>query len=326
MLNNYKEKRIIGMTADLKKSVYLQDFRDKAGKFDSRFDKTTKMSFGGKFIQHGISEANMCGIAIGLAIAGKRPYAATFSTFMLHQLANIHMANYMDLPVTIITTHTGVGVGEDGPTHQMLDASLLKNFQNTRTFEPCNAIETYELLKARYNRTRTVDYFRLTRQKVKVFKLPYKINSKTIDIGAGLFKNKNGIEPKKYIIASGATVWEALEAQKILANKYKIFVDVINIYSIDAPNLGEWLRNNIHSDKDIFTFQDAYPQCLCDVVSSVLCGYKGYNFKGRIISVGPTFGKSGKQKDLYSFFNIDKESIVRIVRNGKAPEPPELDF
>lgn len=315
MEDNAHDTRLIGMTADLKKSVCLQEFRDAAGKFDSRIDEKRGMSRSGRFIQFGISESNMSGAAIGLALAGKRPYAATFSSFMPQQMANIHMANYMNLPVTYITTHTGIGVGEDGPTHQVLDASLLKNFHNTRTFEPCNAIECVALLASRFYRTDTVDYFRLTRQKLRIFELPYEISMDSIEQGGGIFKS--GASPHSYIIASGATVDEALGAQQILAEQSDLPVDVINIFSIDAPDLGKWLRKQIEDPgKDIFTFQDAYPNCLRDVVSNALCGYKGYNYKGRIRSYGPTHGKSGKQQDLYKKFKIDTASIVDIIKGN----------
>jgi transketolase len=312
MEDNADNERLIGMTADLKKSVCLQQFRDNAGKFDSRIDEDSKMSRAGRFIQFGISEANMSGTAIGLALAGKHPYAATFAAFMPQQMANIHMANYMNLPVTYITTHTGLGVGEDGPTHQVLDASLLKNFHNVRTFEPCNAIECNALLAARFNRSNTVDYFRLTRQKLPVFELPYEISSETIDIGCGLFAN--GKEPGAYIIASGATVAEALSAQKLLMEEKGPLVDVINLFGLDAPGLGKWLRATIPSKTNVFTFQDAYPECLRDVVSSGLCGHDDYNYNGIIRSFGPTHGKSGKQKELYKKFKIDSSSIADIIK------------
>jgi transketolase len=312
MEDNAEDKDLIGMTADLKKSVCLQEFRDRAGKFDSRIDGQKGMSRSGRFIQFGISEANMSGTAIGLALAGKRPYAATFSAFMPQQMANIHMANYMNLPVTYITTHTGIGVGEDGPTHQVLDAALLKNFHNTRTFEPCNAIETVALLAARFSRENTVDYFRLTRHKLPVFEIPYEISDETIKCGGGIFPA--GGEPSSYIIASGATVPEALLAQKKLSEKPDIVIDVINIFSIDAPDLGEWLRNHIDEDKDIYTFQDAYPGCLRDVVGNALCGHEGYNYKGKIASFGPLYGKSGKQPDLYKKFKIDSGSMIEIIK------------
>jgi transketolase len=218
----------------------------------------------------------------------------------------------MNLPVTYITTHTGVGVGEDGPTHQVLDASLLKNFHNVRTFEPCNAIECNALLAARFNRSNTVDYFRLTRQKLPVFELPYEISSETIDIGCGLFAN--GKEPGAYIIASGATVAEALSAQKLLMEEKGPLVDVINLFGLDAPGLGKWLRATIPSKTNVFTFQDAYPECLRDVVSSGLCGHDDYNYNGIIRSFGPTHGKSGKQKELYKKFKIDSSSIADIIK------------
>ncbi|UCH88773.1 MAG: hypothetical protein JSV49_11095 [Thermoplasmata archaeon] len=311
MEDNASDPNLIGMTADLKKSVCLQQFRDAAGKFDSRIDDSAGMSRSGRFIQFGISEANMSGTAIGLALAGKRPYAATFSAFMPQQMANIHMANYMNLPVTYITTHTGIGVGEDGPTHQVLDAALLKNFHNTRTFEPCNAIECVALLTARFNRVDTVDYFRLTRHKLPVFELPYAITDELIEQGGAVFES--GKKPDKIIVASGATVGEALEAQKILKEKHKLAVDVINIISIDAPGLGKWLKTVIPEDKDVFTFQDAYPNCLKDIVSNALCGHEGYQYKGQLRSFGPTYGKSGKQPELYKKFKIDSGSMVEIL-------------
>ena len=217
----------------------------------------------------------------------------------------------MDLPVTIITTHSGVGVGEDGPTHQVLDACLLANFHNIRTFEPCNAIEAGALLAMRFGRPDTVDYFRLTRQKLPVFEPPYEITAELLDTGAASFELDG--EADAYIVASGATVTEALSAQKTLLEKHKLKVPVVNIFSVDAPNLGAWMRGYIAPDRNIFTFQDAYPNCMRSVCANALSGFEDYNFTGKITSYGPTYGKSGKQPELYKHFNIDAESIVEII-------------
>ena len=99
-----------------------------------------------RFVEVGIAEANMIGVAAGLAVSGKIPFASTFGVFASGRCwEQIRMAvAYPRLNVKIVATHCGLSVGPDGATHQALeDISVMRSLPNMTVIVPCDAYETY---------------------------------------------------------------------------------------------------------------------------------------------------------------------------------------
>ena len=151
-LANLKNENIVVLDADLDTSTKTNIFKEKHPD---------------RFIQNGIAEADMIGTAAGLATCGKIPFAATFAAFATGRCYDQIRASicYPNLNVKICGTHSGITVGEDGATHQMLeDINLMRGLPNMTVISPADDISTQKLVKeiAEYNGP---VYLRLSRMK-----------------------------------------------------------------------------------------------------------------------------------------------------------------
>ena len=193
-LAELKDEKIVVLDADLDTSTKTSYFKEKNPK---------------RFIEMGISEADMISTAAGLASCGKIPFAASFAAFATgrcYDQIRISVA-YANQNVIICGTHAGITVGEDGATHQMLeDINLMRGLPNMTVISTSDDTETRALVKeiAEYNGP---VYLRLSRLKTPII---YTEDQK--------FKIGNGIQIGKgtdaTVFATGVTVTEALQAQE----------------------------------------------------------------------------------------------------------------
>ena len=129
-LAELKDENIVVLDADLSSSTKTNLFQEK---------------YPNRFIENGIAEADMIGTAAGLATCGKIPFAATFAAFatgrVYDQIRN--SIAYPNLNVKIVGTHSGITVGEDGATHQMLeDINLMRGLPNMTVVSPSDDVST----------------------------------------------------------------------------------------------------------------------------------------------------------------------------------------
>ena len=199
----------------------------KTGKFKAAFPE--------RFIDCGIAECNMVGIAAGMSTCGKVPFASTFAMFAagraFDQLRNT--VGYPHLNVKIGATHAGISVGEDGATHQCNeDIALMRTIPGMTIINPCDDIEAKQAVKAAYEMEGPV-YLRFGRLATPI------INSEDykFEIGKGV-KLKEGTDVT--IVATGLMVAASLEAAKNLEAD-GINAEVINIHTI-KPLLLNQLR------------------------------------------------------------------------------------
>ncbi len=289
-------KNIVVLDADLSKSTMSNLF---AKKFPERF------------FEMGIQEANMIGISAGLALSGKVAYACSFACFITGRYDTIRISvAYNKANVRIIGTHAGIGIGEDGTTQMGLeDVSLMRSLPNFSVCQPCDEIETRELIKYSIHHNGPM-YIRLTRQNLdNIFDENYKfIFGKGVQLTDG---------DDAVIFATGALVNESLKAAKILAEK-GIKLRVINIHTI-KPIDEEIIINAAKECGTIFTAEDHnIIGGLGSAVAEVLS--EKYPAKIHRIGLPDVFGESGTPEALYKKYGFDNESIankVEMVLNNK---------
>lgn len=183
-------------------------------------------SFPERFFQVGIAEANMIGIAAGLATAGKIPFTGTFANFSTGRVYDQirQSVAYSEKNVKICASHSGLTLGEDGATHQILeDIGLMKMLPNMTVICTADYNQTKAATKAIYHHEGPV-YLRFGRPKVPNL-TP---ENQKFEIGKGIML-KEGSDIS--IFATGHLVWKAIEAAESLANK-GIHAEVINIHTI----------------------------------------------------------------------------------------------
>ena len=276
---------------------------------DADLSSATKTSlfakeFPDRFINVGIAEQNMMGIAAGLSTFGKVPFASTFAVFAAgrayEQIRN--SIAYPKLNVKICATHAGITVGEDGATHQMIeDIGLMRGLPNMTVMSTSDDVQTKWAVREIAKINGPV-YLRLCRMKTPV--IYNEKDSEKFEIGKGIQIGK-GTEAS--IIATGDTVAEAIKAKEILKG-HGINVRVIDIHTI-KPIDRELIVKCAKETKRIITVEDhSVINGLGAAVSDALS--EEYPVKVEKMGIPDVFGRSGKAEELMRYFKIDSMAIV----------------
>lgn len=289
-----KYDNLVVLDADLAKATKTEKF---------------KKAFPERFIDCGIAEGNMMGIAAGLASTGKVVFASSFAMFAagraFEQIRN--SIAYTHLNVKIGATHGGISVGEDGATHQCNeDFALMRSIPGMVVLSPSDDIEAREAVIAAYHYDGPC-YLRFGRLAVPV------INdnpSYKFEIGKGItLKEGNDVA----IIATGIMVNEALLAAEEL-EKEGINARVINIHTI-KPIDEDIIEKAAKETKFIVTCEEHNVLGgLGDEVSRVVCE----KCPTKVVRVGveDKFGKSGPAVEVLKMFGLSKENIVKKVKEN----------
>ncbi|MGL5257807.1 MAG: transketolase family protein [Proteocatella sp.] len=282
--------KIVALDADLSKSTKSADF---------------KKAYPERFFNAGIAEANMIGMAAGMASAGLIPFASTFAMFAagraFEQIRN--SVAYPKANVKIVGSHSGITVGEDGATHQAIeDISLMRSIPNMVVINPCDATETAAAIKAAAEYVGPV-YIRTGRMAVE----DLHADGCNFVIGKGeQLKDGDSVA----IIATGICVKMALEAAEELAQK-GINARVINISTI-KPIDTDLIIKAAKECKHIVTVEEhSIIGGLGSAVSEVVCENAPVPVKK--IGIEDVFGQSGKPADLLKIYGLTKENIVAKV-------------
>ncbi|MDA3906672.1 MAG: transketolase family protein [Bacteroidales bacterium] len=202
---------VVALVADLTGSLKMNAFKNE---------------FPDRFFQSGIAEANMMGMAAGLTIGGKIPFAGTFAAFATGRVYDQVRQSiaYSNKNVKICASHAGITLGEDGATHQILeDIGLMKMLPGMIVICPCDYNQTKAATLAIADYVGPV-YLRFGRPAVPNFTNP----NEKFEIGkAQLLSEGTDIT----IVATGHMVWEAIQAGEDLA-KDGISAEIINIHTI----------------------------------------------------------------------------------------------
>lgn len=266
-----------------------------------------KKVFPERHIDCGIAEANMAGIAAGLATCGKVPFMSSFAMFAagraFEQVRN--SIGYPHLNVKIGATHAGISVGEDGATHQCNeDIALMRTIPGMTVINPCDDVEARAAVKAAYAHEGPV-YLRFGRLAIPVIndEATYKF-----EIGKGIVL-KEGKDVT--VIATGLCVSEVLEAAKMLAAD-GIDAEVINIHTI-KPLDEELVIASAGKTGKVVTVEE---HSVIGGLGSAVCDALSEKAPTRVMKIGinDTFGESGPALELIKKYGLDAESIYKKVK------------
>jgi len=286
-----KNPNVIVLGADLTGSTRCNWFKDE---------------FPDRFIQVGIAEQNMMGLAAGLSLVGKIPFVSTYSVFCPGRnwdQIRISVA-YNQANVKLTGAHAGVSVGADGATHQGLeDIAITRCLPNMTVLAPCDAIETKKATMAAGKMKGPV-YLRFAREATPVFttkKTPFKIGQ------AEVFRKGADVT----IIACGPTVHEALLAAHDL-EKNGLSVGVINNHTI-KPIDKETIIEAAERTGAVVTAEDhqvmgGMGSAVCEVLA------KNCPVSVEMIGVQDRWGESGEPDELMKEFHLLAEDIKEAVK------------
>ncbi|MBI3235587.1 MAG: transketolase family protein [Bacteroidetes bacterium] len=281
---------VVALCADLTGSLKMDAFQKE---------------FPERFIQCGISEANMIGMSAGLTIGGKIPFAGTFANFATGRVFDQirQSVAYSGKNVKICASHAGLTLGEDGATHQILeDIGLMKMLPGMTVINPCDYNQTKAATMAIANFEGPV-YLRFGRPVVPNFTAPDQV----FEIGKAVMLNE-GTDVS--IFATGHLVWKAIEAGHILAEK-GINAEIINIHTI-KPLDNEAILKSVAKTRCVVTAEEHQRNGgLGDSVAQLL----SLNHPAPIeyVAVNDSFGESGTPEQLLVKYGLDTVNIVEAA-------------
>lgn len=278
---------VVALCADLIGSLKMNDFIKE---------------FPDRFIQTGIAEANMIGVAAGLALSGKIPFAGTFAAFAtgrVYDQIRVSVA-YSNLNVKIAASHAGITLGEDGATHQIMeDIGLMKMLPNMVVLNPCDYNQTRMATIAAANHVGPV-YLRFGRPVVPNFT---KENEPFIIGKAKLLNEGTDVS----IFATGHLAYPAYEAAQTLAS-HGISAEVINIHTI-KPLDDEAVLKSVGKTRCVVTAEEHFRNGgLGDSICQLLS--REFPAPVEMVAVDDQFGESGTPEQLLKKYGLDAEHIV----------------
>ena len=264
----------------------------------------TSKNFSGNYIHYGVREHAMAGVMNGMALyGGLIPFGGTFLIFSDYLKPALRLSAFMGLRVIYIFSHDSIGLGEDGPTHQPIEhLEHLRAIPNLNVFRPADINETLECWEIALKSKNNPSAIALSRQKLSYIN-EHKSGENRCSRGAYVLKETSDSSVILTLIASGSEVEIALEAQEKLKSK-NIDSRVVSVPCFDLfKNQSKNYQDNILGESST----------KISIEASSLSGWK--STVGRLgTTLGmTTFGKSAPYKDIYKFFNLTSDEIVKIV-------------
>lgn len=285
-----RNQNVVALCADLTESVKMGAFKE---------------AFPERFFQIGISEANMVGVASGLALSGKVPFIGSFAAFSTGRVYDQirQSVAYSNTNVKIAGSHAGITLGEDGATHQILeDIGLMKMLPNMVVINPCDYNQTVQATIAAAEHVGPV-YIRFGRPKVPIF-----ISEDTpFQIGKALMINEG---KDVTILATGHLVWEAIQAGEKLAEQ-GIDAEIINIHTIKPLDKEAILKSVAKTGCVVTCEEHQYNGGLGDSVAQLLAQNNPKPIE--YVGINDKFGESGKPEDLMVKYGLKSQDIVEAV-------------
>jgi transketolase len=289
-----RHPEIVGLSADLAKSTKIGTFGDK---------------FPERFFNLGIAEQNMFAVGAGLAKAGLIPFISTFSAFAAMRACEFVRTDigYQNLNAKIIATHGGTSFGSGGSTHHATeDLSIVKAFPNFTIIVPADVVETAKAVMASMEIVGPV-YMRIGRGfEPRV----YESDDYTFEVGKAV-EMTPGTDAT--VIATGATVFHAVEAAKMLKDADGLSIRVLNMHTI-KPLDDEAIMKALVETRRIITVEDhniigGLGSSVADVIAA---SGKGCAFHK--VGLPDCFAPHGYPEDLMNLYKIDTDGICETVR------------
>ena len=285
-----KNENIVALTADLAGSLKLNGFIKE---------------FPERFIQCGIAEANMMGIAAGLTIGGKIPFTTTFANFSTGRVYDQIRQSiaYSGKNVKICASHAGLTLGEDGATHQILeDIGLMKMLPGMTVIVPADYNQTKAATIAIADYEGPV-YLRFGRPVWPIF-----TNEADFVIG----KAQQLSEGKDVsIFACGHLVWKAVEAARILEEK-GISTELINIHTIKPLDVDAIVKSISKTRCAVTAEEHNIIGGLGDGVAQAAARHCPIPIE--YVGINDTFGESGKPMELLKKYGLETDDIVAAAQ------------
>ena len=287
-----KNANIVALTADLAGSLKLNQFMKE---------------FPDRFIQCGIAEANMIGVAAGLTIGGKIPFTTTFANFSTGRVYDQirQSVAYSEKNVKICASHAGLTLGEDGATHQILeDIGLMKMLPGMTVVVPCDYAQTKAATEAIADYKGPV-YLRFGRPAWPIFTstLPFEIGK------AQSFSTGSDIS----IFACGHMVWNAIQAGAILEEN-GISVEVINIHTIKPLDEAAVIASLKKTGCAVTAEEHSIYGGLGDSIAQVAAKHCPVPIE--YVGTRDTFGESGTPAQLLKKYGLDVPDIVAAAEKA----------
>lgn len=286
-----KNPNVAVLTGDLSESTRVQWFQEKYPR---------------RFIEVGVAEQNMMGIAAGMALSGKIPFISSYATFNPGRNWDQLRVSvcYSRANVKVAGAHAGISVGPDGATHQALeDIAMTRVLPDLTVIVPCDSNEAYKATVAAAEEIEGPVYIRFGREKTPVFtseKTPFKVGQANV--------LRYGVDAA--IIGAGPILYEALKAAEELS-KQKVECMVVNTHTvkpIDRKTIIQAARNC----GSVVTVEEHQ---IDGGVGSAICEVLAEEYPVPVERVGMpnTFGESGAPAELIAKYGMDKAAIIKAV-------------
>jgi len=290
------DSRIVALTSDVPESVRFTKFRKQWPE---------------RFFDFGIAEQNMMSAAAGLARSGKLPFVSVYAIFA--SLRALEQARtdiaYPNLPVKIIASHSGISLGQGGPTHHSIeDIAVFRSIANMMVAVPADGVETAEIIRASHNLDSPL-YVRLSRE---VEPPVYQEESEFIFGKSRQLRDGSELT----IIACGAPVGRSLRAANHLAEQgiQARIIDMATIKPIDkeviiAASQQTKLILTVEEHTTIGGLGSAVAEVLAEAGSGV-----------KLIRLGipDDFTLAGPYQDLIAYYGLDDIGIAKAASEGLA--------
>lgn len=285
-----KNKNVVALCADLAGSLKLDEFIKE---------------FPERYVQCGVAEANMIGIAAGMTIGGKIPFATTFANFATGRVYDQirQSVAYSNKNVKIAASHAGVTLGEDGATHQILeDIGLMQMLPGMVVINPCDFTQTKEATIAAGEYVGPV-YLRFGRPAWPIF-----MPEGSFQIGKAILMNEG---KDVTIFATGHLVWKAVEAAQQLTAE-GLSVELINIHTIKPLDAEAILKSVAKTKCAVVCEEHNRIGGLGSSIATLLAQELPTPLE--YVAVDDSFGESGTPDQLLAKYGLDTPNVVSAVQ------------
>lgn len=279
-------ENIVAMCADLTGSI--------------KFDKFAK-EFPERYLQAGIAEANMVGVAAGLAVAGKVPFVGTFAAFATGRVYDQirQSVAYSNTNVKICASHAGITLGEDGATHQIMeDLGLMKMLPGMVVINPCDYNQTVAATKAAAEYVGPV-YLRFGRPVEPIFT---PVDEEFVIGKAVRWAQGSDVT----IIATGHLMYRAIKATEALEAK-GVSIDLLNIHTIKPLDSEAILESVARTGCVVVAEEHMMNGGLGDSVAQLLS--RECPAPVEYVSVDDKFGTSGRPEELMQHYGLTADAV-----------------
>ncbi len=297
-------KQVVGVCADLTESTHMLAFRQK---------------YPDRFVEIGVAEQNLAGMASGMAAMGKIPFITSYAMFSpgrnWEQIRTT--IAYNNQPVKIAGSHAGISVGPDGGTHQAIeDIAILRVIPRMVVISPCDAVEARKATLAAA-KTKDPTYIRLAREKTPIMTTldtPFEIGKAQIFFRPDERQYKKGKDGRAFdaaIIATGALLHHALAVAHDFAAKGKS-VAVMNLATIKPLDEDAVIRLAHDAGAIVTVEEHQIHGGMGSAVAECLAAH--FPVPMEFIGVKDLFGQSGKPDELVELYGMGEKHIREAVQ------------